>query len=141
MLPPDAGRRVGGTLQGVEIVTLGWRLGLLLLPHVAIPEFPLLTSHPVLSSLSLPDTHLVAPLFSHSHQRQCYHSFAGTIVMFLELLLSQTASAYLGGEGREGEGARAISSGDLGPISCVVGPTCVLEAVPVLYMGCFRQLL
>lgn len=55
--------------------------------------------------------------------------------------LSQTASAYLGGEGREGEGARAISSGDPGPTSCVVGPACVSEAVPVLYMGCFMQLL
>lgn len=59
--------------------------------------------------------------------------------MFLEPLLSQAGSAYLG-EGREGEGARAISSGDPGP-TCVVGPACVLEAVPVLYMGCFMQLL
>lgn len=44
----------------------------------------------------------MAPLFPHSHQRQCYHSFAGTIVVFLGPLLSQTASACLGGEGREG---------------------------------------
>lgn len=61
--------------------------------------------------------------------------------MFLEPLLSQAGSAYLGGEGREGEGAQAISSGDPGPTSCVVGPACVLEAVPVPYMGCFMQLL
>lgn len=81
-----AGRRAGGTLQGVEIVALGWRLGLPLLSHVALPESLLLTPQPV---LSLPDTHLVAPLFPHSHQRQCYHCFAGTIVVFLGPLLSK----------------------------------------------------
>lgn len=83
VLPPDAGRRAGGTLQGVEIVALGWRLGLPLLSHVALPESSPLTPHPVLCSLALPDTHLVAPLFPHSHQRQCCHSSAGTIVVFL----------------------------------------------------------